>query len=89
MPASRNVIIYGYWLLSSDLRKTSWMFLHGTVCPKTGPILSRNVVHFVLKPGPFCPGTWSVLSSPFCPWSVLSEYLTRAKMKIIYEDKRS
>ena len=36
--------------------------LHGPVCPKTGPVLSRNVVRFVLKPGPFCPGTWSVLS---------------------------
>ena len=62
MPASRNKVIYRYWLLSSDLCKTSWIFLHGPVCPKTGPVLSRNVVRFVLKPGPFWPGTWSVLS---------------------------
>ena len=32
------------------------------VCPKTGPVLSKNLVRSVLKPGPFCPGTWSVLS---------------------------
>ena len=91
MPASRNKVIYGYRLLSSDLCKTSWIFLHGPVCLKTGPVLSINVVRFVLKPGPFCPGTWSVLSrdvvrfvlkrgplsvmsGPFCPLSVLSEY---------------
>ena len=46
------------------------------VCPKTGPVLSKNLVRPVLKPGPFCPGTWSVLSldvvrfvlkrGPFC-----------------------
>ena len=39
------------------------------------------MVRFVLKRGPFCPKTWSVLSftwsvlschGPFCPWSVLS-----------------
>ena len=69
MPASRNKVIYGYWLLSSDFRKTSWIFLHDPVCPK-------NLVRSVLKPGPFCPGTWSVLSldvvrfvlkrGPFC-----------------------
>ena len=44
-------------------------------------VLSLNVVHFVLKRGPFCLKTWSVLSltwsvlswrGPFCPWSVLS-----------------
>ena len=64
MPASRYKVIYGYLLLSSDLYETSWIFLHGPVCPKTGPVLSRNVVRFVLKPGPFRPGTttWSVLS---------------------------
>ena len=45
------------------------------------------MVHFVLKCGPFCPKTWSVLSltwtlrfvlnkrAPFCPWSVLSMVL--------------
>ena len=33
------------------------------------PILSENVVRFVLKRGPFCPKTWSVL---FLMWSVLS-----------------
>ena len=91
MLASRNKVICGYWLLSSDLCKTSWIFLHGPVCPKTGSVLSRNVVRSVLKPGPFlywnvvrfvlrrgpfCPETWSVLSGPFCPWSVLSEYRT-------------
>ena len=32
------------------------------------------MVRFVLRRGPFCPETWSVLSGPFCPWSVLSEY---------------
>ena len=32
------------------------------------------MVRFVLRHGPFCPETWSVLSGPFCPWSVLSEY---------------
>ena len=58
--------------------------MHDPVCPKTGPVLSKNLVRSVLKPGPFCPGTWSVLSldvvrfvlkrGPFCPetWSVLS-----------------
>ena len=76
MPASRNKVIYGYWLLSSDFCKTSWIFLHDPICPKTGPILSKNLVRSVLKPGPFCPGTWSVLSlnvvrfvlkrGPFC-----------------------
>ena len=76
MPALRKMVIYGYWPLSSDLCKTLWIFLHGPVCPKTGPVLSRNLVRFVLKPGPFCPGTWSVLSrdmvrfvlkrGPFC-----------------------
>ena len=70
MPALRNKVIYGYWLLSSDLCETSWIFLHGPVCPKTGPALSRNVVRFVLRRGPCCPGTWSVSSVPFCPWSV-------------------
>ena len=32
------------------------------------------MVRFVLKRGPFCLKTWSVLScrGPFCPWSVLS-----------------
>ena len=84
MPASRNKVIYGYWLLSSDFCKTSWIFLHDPVCPKTGPVLFKNLVRSVLKPGSFCPGTWSVLSldvvrfvlkrGPFCPetWSVLS-----------------
>ena len=62
MPASINNVIYGYWLLSSDLCKTSWIFLRGPVCPKIGPVLSRKVVRFALKPGPFCPGAWSVLS---------------------------
>ena len=57
-----KMVIYGYWLLSSDFCKTSWIFLHDPVCPKTGPILSKNLVRSVLKPGPFCPGTWSVLS---------------------------
>ena len=43
---------------------------------KRGPFLSRNVISFVLTPGPFCPETWSVLSrdvvsfvlkcGPFC-----------------------
>ena len=33
------------------------------------------MIRFVLRCGPFCPETWSVLSGPFCPWSVLSEYL--------------
>ena len=28
------------------------------------------MVRFVLRRGPFCPETWSVLSGPFCPWSV-------------------
>ena len=80
MPASRNKVIYGYWLLSSDFCKTPWIFLHDPVCPKTGPVLSKNLVRSVLKPGPFCPGTWSVLSldvvrfvlkhGPFV-WSVL------------------
>ena len=89
MPASRNKVIYGYWLLSLDLSETSCIFLHGPVCPKTGPVLSRNVVRFVQKPGPFfswkvvrfalrrgsfCPEAWSVSSGSFCPWSVLSEY---------------
>ena len=32
------------------------------------------MVRFVLRHGPFCPKTWSVLSGPFCQWSVLSEY---------------
>ena len=62
MPASRNKVIYGYWLFPSDLCKTSWIFLHGPVCPKTGSVLSRNVVRFVLERGQFCPETWSVLS---------------------------
>ena len=76
MPASRNKVIYGYWLLSSDFCKTSCIFLHDPVCSKTGPVLSKNLVRSVLKPGPFCPGTWSVLSldvvrfvlkrGPFC-----------------------
>ena len=89
MPASRNEVIYGHWLLSSDFYKTSWSFLHDPVCPKRVPVLSKNLAHSVLKPGPFCPWnvvrfvlrrgpfcpeTWSVLSGPFCPWSVLSEY---------------
>ena len=29
---------------------------------KIGPVLSRNMIRFVLKPCPFYPGTWSVLS---------------------------
>ena len=62
MPASRNKVIYRYWLLSSEFCKTSWIFLHDPVCPKTGPVLSKNLARSVLKPGPFCPGTWSVLS---------------------------
>ena len=76
MPASRNKVIYRYWLLSSDFCKTSWIFLHDPACPKTGPVLSKILVRSVLKPGPFCPGTWSVLSldvvrfvlkrGPFC-----------------------
>ena len=76
MPASRNKVIYRYWLFSSDFCKTSWIFLHDPVCPKTEPVLSKNLVRSVLKPGPFCPGTWSVLSldvvrfvlkrGPFC-----------------------
>ena len=76
MPASRNKVIHGCWFLSSDFCKTSWNFLHDPVCPKTGPVLSKNLVRSVLKPGPFCPGTWSVLSldvvrfvlkrGPFC-----------------------
>ena len=84
MPASRNKVIYGYWLLSSDFCKTSWIFLHDPACPKIGSALSTTLVRSVLKPGPFCPGTWSVLSLDvvrfvlerglFCPWSVLSEY---------------
>ena len=89
MLASRNKVIYRYWLLSSDFCKTSWIFLHDPVCPKTGPVLSKkpgpfcpeawsvlswNVVRFVLRRGPLCPETWSVLSGPFCPWSVLSVY---------------
>ena len=32
------------------------------------------MVRFVQRRGPFCPETWSDLSGPFCPWSVLSEY---------------
>ena len=69
-------LIYGYWLLSSDFCKTSWIFLHDPACPKIGRILSKTLVRSVLKPGPFCPGTWSVLSldvvrfvlerGPFC-----------------------
>ena len=51
-----------FGLLSSDFCTTSWIFLHDPVCPKTGPVLSKNLVRSVLKPGPFCPGTWSVLS---------------------------
>ena len=78
MPASRNNVIYEYLLLSSDLCKTSWMFLHGPVCPKTGPILSRNVVRFVLKAGPFCPGTWSVLS-----WDVVRFVLERGPFCLV------
>ena len=84
MLASRNKVIYGYCLLSSDFCKTPWIFLHDPVCPKTGPVLSKNLVRSVLKLGPFCPGTWSVLSldvvrfvlkrGPFCPWSVLLQY---------------
>ena len=73
MPASRNKVIYGIGCSLETFVKhhgSSYM-LH---------VLSRNVVRFVLKPGPFCPGTltrgpncpetWSVLSGPFCPWSV-------------------
>ena len=76
MPASRNKFFYGYWLLSSDFCKTSWIFLHEPACPKIGRILSKTLVRSVLKLGPFCPGTWSVLSldvvrfvlerGPFC-----------------------
>ena len=43
---------------------------------KQGPFFSKNLVRSVLKPGPFCYGTWSVLSvdvvrfvlkrGPFC-----------------------
>ena len=49
----------------------------GPFCTETWSVLSLDVVRFVLKRGPFCPETWSVLSGPFCPWSVLSEYLSR------------
>ena len=65
MPGSRN---------KADLCKTSWIFLHGPVCPKTGSVLSRNLVRFVLKHGPFCPGTWPVLFRDMVRfvWSVLS-----------------
>ena len=66
--ASRNKVIYGYCLLSSDFCKTQWIFLHDPVCPKTGPVLSKNLVRSVLKPGPFCPGTWSVLSLDVVPF---------------------
>ena len=75
MPASRNKVIYGYWLLSSDL---SWIFFHGPVCLKTGSALSRNVVRFVLKPGPFGPGTWSVLSR-----DVVRFVLTRGPFRLV------
>ena len=37
------------------------------------------MVRFVLRRGPFCPETWSVLSGPFYPWSVLSEYQPEVK----------
>ena len=46
----------------------------GPLCPEARSVLYWNVVRFVLRRGPFCPETWSVLSGPFCPWSVLSEY---------------
>ena len=45
-------------------------------------VLSLNVVRFVLKRGPFCPGR-----GPFCPWSVLSmvRYVPNSlSMVIIY-----
>ena len=81
MPASRNEIIYGYWLLSLDLVKhhgSSYMVLfvpkQDPFCPEPWSVLSWNVVRFVLRRGPFCPEMWSVLSGPFCPWTVLSEY---------------
>ena len=37
-------------------------------------VLSLNVVRFVLKRGPFCPGRGPFCPGrgPFCPWSVLS-----------------
>ena len=42
-------------------------------------VLSLNVVRFVLKRGPFCPGRGPFcpgvvrfVRGPFCPWSVLS-----------------
>ena len=37
-------------------------------------VLSLNVVLFVLKRGPFCPGCGPFCPGcgPFCPWSVLS-----------------
>ena len=73
MPASRNKVFYGYWLPSSDFYKTSWIFLYEPVCPKTGPVLSKNLVRSVLKPGPFSPGTLSLdvvrfvlKRGPFC-----------------------
>ena len=76
MPASRNKVIYGYWLLSSDLCKTSWIFVHGPVCHRTGPVLSRNVirlswdvVRFVLKRGTFC--LVRFVHGPFCPSSMV------------------
>ena len=52
------------WVLAALFRlcKTSRIFLHDPVCPKTGPVLSKNLVRSVLKPGPFCLGPLSVLS---------------------------
>ena len=47
----------------------------GPFCPETGSALSLSLSRFVLKHGPFCPETWFVLSGPFCPLYVLSEYL--------------
>ena len=49
------------------LCKTSWVVLHDPVCPKTGPVLSRNVVRFVLSLIRFV-----LEHGPFCPWSFLS-----------------
>ena len=44
------------------------------------------MIRFVLGRGPFCPDMRSVLSGPFSPWSVLSEYLVNepvARQKIV------
>ena len=55
--------------------RTHFVQKRGPFCSEAWSVSSLNVVCFVLRCGPFCPKTWSVSSGPFCPWSVLFEYM--------------